>query len=40
MGFVSGYIYDLNPRSIYITSITVLAICLVILNSTQTVIEC
>ena len=31
MGFVSGYIYDLNPRLIYLTSITILAICLLIL---------
>ncbi|MDD4570378.1 MAG: hypothetical protein PHE70_09665, partial [Tepidanaerobacteraceae bacterium] len=31
MGFVSGYLYDLNPRLIYITSIFILSLCLVIL---------
>lgn len=31
MGFVSGYIYDLNPRLIYITSIAILAFCMVVL---------
>jgi len=31
MGFVSGYIYDLNPRLIHVTSITFLAVCMVIL---------
>jgi MFS family permease len=31
MGFASGFIYDLNPRLIYITSIFILSFCLVIL---------
>lgn len=32
MGFVSGYIYDLNPRLIYITSIFILFLCFCILT--------
>ena len=33
MGLVSGYIYDLNPRLIYMISIAILTVCMVILTA-------